>query len=227
MSIKNVPKKKRGRKSKTDIVAKNVVIDDSHYMDNLVIHLKKELNTIDISKDNTPIVGYDPISYTNIESKGTIRKCWNCCHKIQNIVGIPLRYENDVFHCYGDFCSFECCGRYIIDNYHNNDLFNKFTLLNILYNQTYKTINKTMQIAPNRLLLQLFGGPLTIEEYKKENINSYDINVLPIIPIQNTFVKYDGKIKNDSISELKLYRKSGSNLKKNIYNSMNIQTKKT
>ena len=146
---------------------------------------------------------------------------------IQNLIGIPLRYDNNVFHCYGDFCSFECCGRYIIDNYHNNDLFNKFTLLNNLYNQTYKTVNKSIQIAPNRLLLKMFGGPLTLEEYKKENINSYDINILPIIPIQNTYIKYDGKIKNESMSELKLYRKSDDNFKKNIFNSMNIKTKKS
>jgi len=225
MSSQNIPKKKRGRKSKTDIVAKNAEIDDNHYSDTLVIHLKKELESIDVSQENNSIIGYEPIIYSNIEPMKNEMKCWNCCDQIHNMVGIPLRYDNNVFHCYGDFCSFECCGRYIIDNYHNNDLFNKFSLLNTLYNQTYNTINKTIQIAPSRLLLQLFGGPLSIEEYKKENIHSYDINILPIIPVQNTYIKYEGKIKNDSLSELKLYRKSENNFKKNIYNSMNIKTK--
>ena len=219
-------KKKRGRKSKTDTVAKNVVIDESNYSNNLVIHLKKELNTQESLNEDT-VIGYDPTTYSdvNVNTNNNISKCWNCIHSITQHIGIPLQYDNNVFHCYGDFCSFGCCSRYIIDNYHNNDLWTKFTLLNILYNQYYNTLNKKIHISPDRLLLDIFGGPLSIDEYRKENINAYDICIPPIIPVQHIHHKYDGRVKNDPISELRLYRKTEQNHKNNIFNSMNIKIK--
>ena len=62
-------------------------------------------------------------------------------------------------------------------------------------------------MAPSKLTLKLFGGYLTIDEYRK-NFNEnkiHDIILQPIIPINHTFENYELNIKNKN-NNLKLYR---------------------
>ena len=79
-------------------------------------------------------------------------------------------------------------------------------------------------MAPNRLLLKLFGGPQTIEEYrdnfKKKNV--YDIKIPPIFPINHIIDTYETN-SNTNLSNLKLYRKKPlPSEKKSITSSMNL-----
>ena len=58
--------------------------------------------------------------------------CWNCCHSYDTQCHtLPLNYDNNIFHMYGEFCSFECVARYIFDTYINHDLWDKYSLLNL------------------------------------------------------------------------------------------------
>lgn len=221
--------KKRGRKSKTAIVAKNVDIDYEKYDENKIIHVKydsedKKLNN---NNANDNIKTITNVLYSKIE-EGTGRnyECWNCSEKINNLIGYPIYYDKSVFYCYGDFCSFGCCGRYILDKYSNQDLWEKLNLLNNMYNKAHNTNNKMVDISPDRRLLTKFGGEMSIEKYRDEiyKDNYYNITIPPVIPINHNVVNLGTTNSiNNTNEELRLYRKNNNtNVHNDILNSMKV-----
>ena len=214
--------KKRGRKPKKDKQSeysdKNKKIN-SQIMDNFIIRLNP------INSENDLIEPFS-IDTENLENNVTHKVsdvCWNCCHGFDSIVyGIPLKYHNKVFYTYGDFCSLECCSRYSIDNllnYHE-----VVSLINLYNNIVNESKDEKVNVAPNKLLLDKFGGPLSIEEYRTgfKNKNIHDIKIPPILPIKHNIDNYESSNQN-SKSNLKLYRKKPlQSDKKSITNSMNL-----
>ena len=77
-----------------------------------------------------------------------------------------------------------------------------------------------MKLAPSRLLLNIFGGNMTIEQYRNNNV-LYDIKFPIIIPINYNINKYNLK-NNNNMSDLKLYRKTKID-NNNITNKLNIE----
>jgi len=217
---KKVPKK-RGRKPKTTITAKNYSDKNMTISENLIINIKKQIQGED--SDEECFMGYTKEEST-VPQQGT-SWCWNCCHDIPSYVtiGIPLKYQDKVFHLHGHFCSFECSARYLIDTYYNKNLWEKFSLLNIYYNQFYKTEGKVVPIAPEKYALKKFGGPLDIDDYRENITEIYDILIPPIIPVSHVYHTHESKLKiNDSNTSLKLYRKNNTKNKNNIFSTMNI-----
>ena len=147
----------------------------------------------------------------------------NCCHNFDSIVyGIPIKYHNTIFYTYGDFCSLECCCRYTVDNF--NNYHEIISLINLYNNIINKTKDEKVSVAPNKLLLKIFGGPLTIEDYREgfTNKNLQDIKIPPILPIKHSIDEYESN-NPSSKSKLKLYRKKPlESEKKSITNSMNL-----
>ena len=82
--------------------------------------------------------------------------------------------------------------------------------------------NEKIEIAPHRLLLKIFGGNLSIDEYRSNNSNNYDIRIPPILPIKHLVNQYEtNQITNKNM--LKLYRKKPLlSEKKSITSSMNL-----
>lgn len=213
-------KKKRGRKPKSNIILnENPVFDKDS--DNLIscikhpknidIHEKNTSNIENFNNNNNICFLSEKISQNNNNNK----KCWNCCHDINSdIISYPIKYINKIFYTNGNFCSYECAGRYIFDTFNNIEIWEKYNLLNFYYNINTNN-KKNINIPPNKLRLKIFGGDLTREEYiNKGNNSSYDGYLPPIIPINNLF--YNNENKNiTSDNDLKLYRKKKIN-KKNI-----------
>ena len=149
--------KKRGRKPKSNItINENPIFDTNQKVDNLIVCLKKK-KTENINLEEEEIPGYIKESY-EIEEKSKKIICWNCCHNFdeQNKKEIPINYDKDVFHVYGCFCSFECGGRYLLNNFNGSELWEKISLLNIYYNISTNN-NKKLKIAPPTLYLDIFG----------------------------------------------------------------------
>lgn len=218
--------KKRGRKSKTAIVAKDVVIDYKKYDKNKIIHIKKDALCNNISVNNS-LEEHEETNYYKVDITYKVDKCWNCVQEIKNLIGYPLSYDNNVFHCYGDFCSYGCCSRYIIDNYNNQELWNKLHLLNVMYNKTHKTTNMKVDPCPDRRLLKIFGGKMTIEEYHNNNNkhNYYDITIPPVVPVNHNAIKHDDLEHINHTEELRLFRKNtNKKSQNNIFSTMNIKT---
>lgn len=213
--------KKRGRKPKSNItVNENPVFDQK--IDTLVVCLKNKSNTEENTND---ISGYTEEKYTIENDNLSENICWNCCHSfhIRSKKEIPINYDNDIFHTYGNFCSFECGGRYILNNFNGSELWGKISLLNIYYNISTNKRDK-LKIAPPVLYLKSFGGNLTIDDYRRNS--SYTdciVNLPTIIPVYNIYHKYDAKIKQTDNKDYNLYRKKPLKNENNILDTMNIK----
>lgn len=94
--------------------------------------------------------------------------CWWCCHRFDTVpLGLPeeYNYKTEKFRVKGVFCSFSCMLAYK----ENNKINNVNYLIKALYCQLTKTLLKdaTLKQAPPRYSLKMFGGELTIEEFRK------------------------------------------------------------
>lgn len=210
------PPKKRGRKPKKKVVTNEnpVFADDNLNMEDLIIKLNNDKN----EHDNNLSFSIDEHEEINYTKKSKL--CWNCSHDFfDGIHGIPINYNSGVFHTVGDFCSIECMSRYAVDNM-NDDIYNILPLIN-LYNNKINNNNK-VKLAPNRLLLDIYGGDMTIDDYRKNNI-LYDLKLPIIIPTNYNVNKYNLK-NNNNLTDLKLYRKNktNNNSNNNITKKLNI-----
>ena len=119
--------------------------------------------------------------------------CWWCCHQFDSIpIGMPLKIKkNGTFQVIGCFCSFNCIIAYSNNNKHNNigliqSLFRK--LLDEPVFKFYESSNKCesqLKSAPPRETLKIFGGNLTIEQFRDSfnHYKNYTILTLPMISI--------------------------------------------
>tara|TARA_B100000963_G_scaffold348940_1_gene357258 strand:- start:362 stop:1018 length:657 start_codon:yes stop_codon:yes gene_type:complete len=211
-------KKKRGRKPKNKIVTPKEIQDINKDKDNKIICIKVKKDNL--SQDNI-LPGYVKENYELDEQIKDIH-CWNCCSKLdRSYKSLPIKYINGQFYIYGHFCDISCSLRYLYDHFHGKELWSKYELFHFYCYKIYGTTN--IHPAPDRLSLKMFGGNLTIEEYKKNNINYNEINIPPIIPVDNPKLKYENKKINENKGELKLYRKKIKENKGGILNNMNIQ----
>jgi hypothetical protein len=92
--------------------------------------------------------------------------CYWCCHRFSNVpVGLPVKFANDRFHVVGCFCSLECACAYNFTSHDSIDeCLNRYTLVNALSNRL--GFGRTVQPAPDRLALSIFGGHLDIDEFR-------------------------------------------------------------
>jgi hypothetical protein len=162
----------------------------------------------------------------NINSSNSV--CWNCCHCINSeTISQPIKYDNNVFTTVGNFCSYSCISRYIIDsNESSENIFNKLSTLNLYHNIKNNTKSKSVTPAPSKLVLKLFGGYMDIDEYRLKN-QEYLIttNIEPIVKSVDISVKELHIKKNNSkenMKEFKLYRKNKKVNTNDIYASMNL-----
>ena len=213
--------KKRGRKPKNSTKSKDYNQIQTDQNDNLIINLK------DVSEETNEILpGYVPEESINQSTKSEV--CWNCCHSYSSInKSIPVKYLKGVYYMYGEFCSNQCAARHIFDNFEGQEMWETFSLLN-LYNNTSKETVEKITPAPSKFKLKMFGGCLSIEEYRElfnEQV-TFDINLPPIIPISHNDIKFENKVNpSENKHNLKLYRKSPLNKNNNIYSTMNLETK--
>ena len=128
--------------------------------------------------------------------------CWNDCHTFETTpVGIPHRYVDGCFHCYGNFCSYNCAKRYLLpkdeaddlatlstshDTYVSDSISEQLQLLELLCHlETGAPLEESIVRAPNRLVTKLFGGDKSIEEYRgsfRKN-TKYHVFRSPLVPI--------------------------------------------
>jgi hypothetical protein len=98
--------------------------------------------------------------------------CWWCCHTFDTVpLGLPVYYNRKLnkFRVKGLFCSFACMTMYndncrVTKNENNCMIKQLYTIL------TESKLSSSIKRAPLRECLQMFGGDLTIEEFR-ENFN--------------------------------------------------------
>ena len=131
--------------------------------------------------------------------------CWWCCHTFStNPVCLPLKVNKDKFEMYGHFCSFNCACAYLFNTPEYRDqIWTIYSLLNFLFRKMHSVVGEIkIRPAPPRQDLQMFGGCLTIDEFRHRNLNNDKQFKLLIPPMTFAFpqveeIRYETKIPVD------------------------------
>ena len=112
--------------------------------------------------------------------------CWWCCQGIDSqILRLPYKHDGktDRFYMMGQFCSWECMKAWNMNskNVHSPEI-NQFITL---YKKRIFCIITPTRRAPSRYALELFGGSMSIEEFRRGLTNKWismpNINFHPLI----------------------------------------------
>ncbi len=111
--------------------------------------------------------------------KKTSIYCYWCCQPFSTPpCGLPKRYINNVFYLYGCFCSPECAAAYNFNTFSSDEVWEYYSLLNLLYKDLYDT---KIKLAPPRNSLDIFGGHMNIQEFRAFN-NNYKKTMSEVMP---------------------------------------------
>jgi hypothetical protein len=119
--------------------------------------------------------------------------CYWCCHDIkERIYGMPYKYNitSNTYILFGNFCSLECANAYNFSSHCGSD---KVWEINSLIQMLSKHYGHTKPIrpAPSRFLLNIFNGPLTIEEFRKGHLTNDKTHLLNLPPMISTTYNYE------------------------------------
>lgn len=114
--------------------------------------------------------------------------CFWCCHPIEHrSYGMPIRYDtySKAFTLYGSFCSLQCASAHNFSVNPGSDRAWEIQSWIQMLGHRYGFAD-TIRPAPSRYLLNMFGGPMTIEEFRASHKNTsktYTLNIPPIISV--------------------------------------------
>lgn len=156
---------------------KDMKIDDNEVnciYKNVTKNIDQEVNTKKNNLDST-IHFYNNYINDNYSQNINNVNCNWCLHECKDdIVKLPYNVINGVFNMYGNFCCPECAAAFNFNEINDENVWERYSLLNYLYNDNSYKYN----IAPSRLLLNIFGGPLDIDEYREIINTNKTVNML-------------------------------------------------
>jgi hypothetical protein len=201
------------------------MITDNQYVKQLCIAIKKlKDENIELKKYITEIT---PMYFTDVkvypcdlnlfdikQNKLVPTKtdlcCWWCTCEFTNLpTYLPEKYSENNFYVSGCFCSFNCAGAYNL-LLGDNQVWNRYSLLKLMYYMINKNkINSIgdieINIAGPKELLKKYGGPMTIEEYRKNSKilgREYHKLIPPFIPINTGFEEITNSKLNTNMPNL-------------------------
>lgn len=184
---------------------------------------EKEIeNSINSINYNTHL--YNDTNYKNV-------KCNWCLHECDNeIIHLPFNIQNDVFNMYGNFCCPECAAAFNFNELNDDLIWERYSLLNYIYNKN----NEKYNIAPSRLILDIFGGPLSIKEFREIINTNKNINtILPPLYIikpqieitknEDIFIPLNINRVNKYTKDLKLKKNNNISSENTLKTCMNLK----
>lgn len=238
----NLPEKKDNEQILNDFSSENIEItiqhEDNWFQNKYNIEENSHQEMIDsIKKKRDSEIEIDNLDQNTIRSsyflnhfkngwpQSTSIYCWWCCHPFKGCpCAIPKEYTNNVFHTYGIFCSPECAAAHNFKEGVN--VWEQYSLLNLLYKRLYDDKNLKIKLAPDKKLLNIFGGSLNIKEFRKLNLNYektfkvVEPPMISIVPIQEFNFIDNGYTSNHYSNEIQIQ-------KKNIINETGLKLKRS
>jgi hypothetical protein len=120
--------------------------------------------------------------------------CLHCCHPFDTIpVPIPRRYDDRLnkYFVFGIFCSINCAKAYILE--HEPAISTTRMLTFSTMCREVFGLREPVKPAPPRIMLQCFGGSLTIEQFRKSFKYVTSISIEPPF-LQNSMLLREEKI---------------------------------
>jgi hypothetical protein len=211
--VKNVDavETKKSKKTLLSTIVKNVNSKDEH----IILQLPLTQHQIDkiVCVDKCSEYTNDPIPYERnccfltddkkhedneiIHNKESgIEKvdqcCFWCCHSIDyKVYGMPINYDSitDTYTIYGSFCSLQCANAHNFSVYNGSDKVWEINSMIQMMGKRYGFVD-AIRPAPSKYLLKMFGGNITIEEFRKmhqNNESSHVLNLPPMISIPSAY----------------------------------------
>jgi hypothetical protein len=114
--------------------------------------------------------------------------CFWCCHTFAYCpVVLPIRDTGDHLLVMGNFCCPECACAYLFDM--RQDAHTRWEQQALLYRVYGEACRGSIHPAPHRTLLKMFGGTLSIEQYRmliRSHKVRVDIHLPPMVSILST-----------------------------------------
>jgi len=105
--------------------------------------------------------------------------CWWCCHQFKGPPKtLPYSYDHTKkrYKVMGIFCSWSCSMSYSSDDHSICSNYDKWQLTRFL-SEVYGTTKFKVKRAPPRQVLKMFGGKMTIEEFRRNASEDININL--------------------------------------------------
>ena len=192
--------------------------------------IKKNLKNIMVEFMNANLYQEWP-DQTNIH-------CWWCCHQFEGPpCCLPEYVRRGKFYVAGCFCNFNCAAAYNF-NRNDNNVWERYSLLNLMYKKLFNTNFVKIDMAPPREVLKMFGGYMEIDEFRAHCLKqekTFQVvrpPLVSIIPKIEEHINPKNRVVNEHIlnstqSKLKLTRsKPLISDKSSIQTYMNITFKK-
>jgi len=188
--------------TQSNLLDVNMNMNNSYNLHNLIFDEKESniLHTYDakshdddikpnkIIKKNLKNIMYEFINANNDKTwpDSTNIYCWWCCHPFSGPpCALPEYYKKDKFYVNGCFCTFNCAASYNFSK-NNDDIWERYSLLNLMYKKLYNHKFVKINLAPPREILKIFGGYLNIDEFREnslKNDKTYTVVNPPLISI--------------------------------------------
>ena len=97
---------------------------------------------------------------------------------------MPIKKIEGIFYTYGDFCSHGCCLRYANDHYCDSTYYEILSNIHLQRKQS----ESPLKLPPSKFLLDIYGGPLTREEYLNDQ-TKYTEELSNCIHLNHVFQK--------------------------------------
>jgi hypothetical protein len=137
---------------------------------------------------STLLVQYKDTADTKTIPASSDAACLWCCHTFTNRpVVLPIRDTGEHLIVHGNFCCPECACAYLFDM--RQDSHTRWEQLALLYRVYGEACDGKIHPAPSRMVLTLFGGNLSIQEYRaliQSHKVRVDIHLPPMVSILAT-----------------------------------------
>ena len=182
-------------------------LSDNNVNDIFIKEEKEDESKINkIIKKNLKNILYEFINANNDKTwpESTNTHCWWCCHQFTCMpCSLPEYYKKDKFYVSGCYCSFNCTASYNFSK-NDDDMWERYSLLNLMYKKLYNQKLTKINLAPPRETLKMFGGYLSIEEFRENSLKNDKTFVVIKPPLISIIPKIEENISN-----------SGKNFKNN------------
>jgi hypothetical protein len=185
-------------------------------------------NNNKVIKKNLRNILYEFINANNdkVWPEKTNIHCWWCCHQFDNTpCSLPQYYKKDKFYVKGIYCSFNCAASYNFNN-NDDDMFEKYSLLNLMYKKLYDRNFIKISLSPPRETLKMFGGYLSIEEFRENSLENNKLFNVICPPLISIIPKIEETVNHNKFSSHTLLGNVNESILSKTQNSLKLKRNK-
>lgn len=204
------------------------IIYENKYDNKNTDEVNTDIKSNKIIKKNLKNIMYEFINANNDKTwpESTDIYCWWCCHQFKGMpCALPEYYKKDKFYVNGCFCSFNCTASYNFSK-NDDDIWERYSLLNLMYKKLYNEKFVKINLAPPREILKIFGGYLSIEEFRENSLKNEKVFTVIKPPLISIISKIEENITNTSKNLKNSYPLTNEDILNKTNNTLKLKRSK-